>query len=314
MATPSLSPDQSAQTNYLLGIIITKLDNTTVLSLPEQPSQNKDLLSVRTNCLLYASLCCSILAAAGAMLAKEWLQTFETDGQVGAIQDQVLRRQRKINGVRQWQLEPMTRLLPTLLLVSVVFFFGGLIAYLFPVDDQTAGVVTAFAIVGAVFYLVTTFAAAIWDVCPYQTWVSKASKYLVQKTVLPPTRRAGRWLMRWLSGSSTDEPETESDDLTKTTHDREAEILNAQAACWLLETTSTLDDQKAAIRNLLTLSPDVCSSLVRDWYTYDQLLTLTGDLVRSWRDQPSPQTVLVAQQFSASLWHVCLGYARHSEK
>ncbi|KAG8964996.1 hypothetical protein FRC00_013772 [Tulasnella sp. 408] len=276
MATPSLSPDPSAQTNYLLGIIITKLDNTTVLSLPEQPSQNKDLLSVRTNCLLYASLCCSILAAVGAMLAKEWLQTFERDGQVGAIQDQVLRRQRKING--------------------------------------TAGVVTAFAIIGAVFYLVTTFAAAIWDVCPYQTWVSKGSKYLVQTTILPPTRRASRWLMRWFSGSSTEEPETESDDLTKTTHDREAEILNAQAACWLLETTSTLDDQKAAIRNLLTLSPDVCSSLVRDWYTYDQLLTLTGDLIRSWRDQPSPQTVLIAQQFSASLWHVCLGYARHSEK
>ncbi|KAG9033760.1 hypothetical protein FS837_002388 [Tulasnella sp. UAMH 9824] len=276
MAAPSLSPDPSAQTNYLLGIIITKLDNTTLLSLPEPPSQNKDLLSVRTNCLLYASLCCSILAAVGAMLAKEWLQTFERDGQIGAVQDQVLRRQRKING--------------------------------------TAGVVTAFAFVGAVFYLLTTFAAAIWDVCPYQTWVSKAGKYLVQTTILPPTRRAGGWLMRSLSGSSTDAPATESDDLEKTTQEHEAEILNAQAACWLLETTSTLEDQQAAIRNLLTLSPDVCSSLVRDWYTYDQLLTLTGDLIRSWRDQPSPQTVLIAQQFTASLWHVCLGYARHSEK
>lgn len=57
------------------------------------------------------------------MMAKEWLQSFKRDGQVSALQDQALRRQRKINGVLQWQLEPMNRLLPTLLLVSVVLFF-----------------------------------------------------------------------------------------------------------------------------------------------------------------------------------------------
>ncbi|KIO16565.1 hypothetical protein M407DRAFT_44220, partial [Tulasnella calospora MUT 4182] len=112
MTTPSLSPDPSAETNYLLRLLITKLDNTTFPSAPEPPSQSKVLISVRTNCLLYSSLCCSILAAVGAMLAKEWLQSFERDGQAGPLQDQVLRRQHKFNGVRQWQLEPMTRLLP----------------------------------------------------------------------------------------------------------------------------------------------------------------------------------------------------------
>ncbi|KAG9022371.1 hypothetical protein FS837_006423 [Tulasnella sp. UAMH 9824] len=309
MATPSLSPDPSAQTNYLLGVIITKLDNATTLSLPEAPSESKNLLSVRTNCLLYASLCCSILAAVGAMLAKEWLQTFERDGQTGALQDQVLRRQHKFNGVRQWKLEPMTRLLPTLLLVSVVLFFSGMIGFLWPTDNSTAGVVMAFAIGGAIFYLFTTCAAAIWDVCPYQTSVSKASKYLIQTTVLPFTR----WLVGGWSGLST--YVLVADDLKDTTRqDRDAGVLRAQAACWLLETTSKLDDQQAAIRNLLTLTPDVCSSLANDSYTYERLLSLTGDIIRSWRNASGKETALDAQQFSAALWHLCLGYPRHSEK
>ncbi|KAG8957375.1 hypothetical protein FRC00_004063 [Tulasnella sp. 408] len=312
MAAASLSPDPSAQTNYLLGVIITKLDNTTLLSLPKAPSQNKDLLSVRTNCLLYASLSCSILAAVGAMLAKEWLQIFERDAQIGALENQVLLRQHKFNGVRRWKLEPMTRLLPTLLLVSVVLFFSGVIGYLFPIDDSTAGVVMAFAIGGAIFYLFTTCAAAISDVCPYQTSVSKGGKYLIQKTLLLFRGSTNRSSVGHRSGLNTDRLGT--DDLTNATHDRDDEVLRAQAACWLLETTPNLGDQQAAIRNLLTLAPDVCSSLVHDWETYDRLVSLTGDIIRSWRIQSSKETALNAQQFSAALWHLCLGYTRHSEK
>ncbi|KAG8911571.1 hypothetical protein FRC01_005644, partial [Tulasnella sp. 417] len=177
MTTPSLSPDPSAETNYLLRVLITKLDNATFPSVPEPPSQGKDPISVRANCLLYSSLCCSILAAVGAMLAKEWLQSFERGGQVGPIHEQVLRRQHKFNGVRQWLLEPMTRLLPTILLISVVLFFFGLIEFLIPLDHSATGVVMAFANLGIIYYILTTAAGAIWDACPYQTSVSKAIKY-----------------------------------------------------------------------------------------------------------------------------------------
>ncbi|KAG8903080.1 hypothetical protein FRC01_009339, partial [Tulasnella sp. 417] len=107
MTTPSLSPDPAKETNYLLRVLITKLDNAKFPSVPELPSQGKDPISVRANCLLYSSLCCSILAAVGAMLAKEWLQSFERGGQMGPIHEQVLRRQHKFNGMRQWLLEPM---------------------------------------------------------------------------------------------------------------------------------------------------------------------------------------------------------------
>lgn len=42
--------------------------------------------AVRQNCTFFASLCCSLLAAAGAVLAKQWLQEYERTGQTGMVE------------------------------------------------------------------------------------------------------------------------------------------------------------------------------------------------------------------------------------
>ncbi|KAG8979372.1 hypothetical protein FRC05_008356 [Tulasnella sp. 425] len=86
-------------TNALLRLIVMKADNNTLsptdLSPPFSPSSN----SVIVNCLLYASLSCSLLAAVGAMMAKEWLQSFDRTGQTGPLEEQGRSRQNKFNGV-----------------------------------------------------------------------------------------------------------------------------------------------------------------------------------------------------------------------
>ncbi|KAG8914542.1 hypothetical protein FRC01_004019 [Tulasnella sp. 417] len=246
------------------------------------------------------------------MLAKEWLQSFERGGQVGPLQDQVLRRQHKFNGVRQWQLEPMTRLLPTLLLISVVFFFFGLIEFLIPLDDSAAGVIIAFSIVGGIFYIITTSAAAFWDACPYQTSVSKAIKYVFQEIVIPSIRRLGSWLARCLGSEESVTRLATFKGARRSDH--ETEILSAQAACWLLETTSSPKDQKMAVQNLIRLTPGVCSFLIHDWDTYERILKLAVEFIQTWQDKPEPDTVVAAQQFSAALLHLCVGYPRHATK
>ncbi|KAG8892659.1 hypothetical protein FRC01_014041, partial [Tulasnella sp. 417] len=246
------------------------------------------------------------------MLAKEWLQSFERGGQVGPLQDQVLRRQHKFNGVRQWQLEPMTRLLPTLLLISVVFFFFGLIEFLIPLDDSAAGVIIAFSIVGGIFYILTTSAAAFWDACPYQTSVSKAIKYVFEAIVIPFIRRLGSWLTRCFG--SEESVKRLSTFRGSGRSERDTEILSAQAACWLLETTSSPTDQKMAIQNLIRLTPGVCSFLIHDWDTYERMLKLAVQFIQTWQDKPEHDTVVAAQQFSAALLHLCVGYPRHATK
>lgn len=311
MATPSLSPDQSAETNYLLRILITKADNTTFGSEPQPPSQSKDPRLIAANCLLYSSLCCSILASVGAILAKEWLQNFERSGQVGPLQDQALLRQRKFNGVRKWNLEPIIRFLPTLLLLSVVLFFAGLTEFLFPVDPTAARVVMAFAIFGGILYLVSTFAAIVWTACPYKTSVSKGIGYLIQDIVLPSAKRASRWLARRFAPQ---EPSTESVKLQVPLEaNRDAEILNAQAACWLLETTSSFEDQQMIIQNLISLTPGAFHFLIHNSEIFQRLLLLAVNTIRTLHDQSGGQTVAPAQHFSTALLHMCVGSPKESK-
>ncbi|KIO28231.1 hypothetical protein M407DRAFT_72126, partial [Tulasnella calospora MUT 4182] len=112
---------------------------------PFAPSPN----SVIFNCSLYASLSCSLLAAMGAMMAKEWLQSFDRTGQTGPLEEQGRSRQRKFNGVQQWHLESIIRSLPNVLLLSVILFFAGICLFLFPVNRAVAGVVIAFPAAGA---------------------------------------------------------------------------------------------------------------------------------------------------------------------
>lgn len=310
MASPSLSPDPSAETNYLLRLLVTKFDNNTFASAPQPPSQGKDPLSVGVNCLLYSSLCCSILASVGAILAKEWLQNFERSGQVGPLQDQALLRQRKFNGARKWKLEPMVRSLPTLLLISVVLFFAGLTGFLFPVDHFSAGVVMAFAILGGIFYFLTTCAAIIWSACPYQTSVSKGVKYTIQSIALPAIERLSSWLARRFASK---EPSTELAKLAVplgTSHD--TEVLHAQAACWLLETTSSFEDQQMIIQNLISLTPGAFTFLIDNSEVFHRLLALAVNTIRTWQNQPSSQAILPAQHFSTALLHMCVGSPKES--
>ncbi|KIO23354.1 hypothetical protein M407DRAFT_46950, partial [Tulasnella calospora MUT 4182] len=135
---PNLSPNPSDETNNLLRLLVMRTDNNTLTPADLLPPFSADSNSILVNCLLYASLSCSLLAAVGAMMAKEWLQSFDRTGQTGPLEDQALLRQRKFNGIQQWHLEAVIKFLPNLLLLSVVFFFIGVCLFLFPINTIVA--------------------------------------------------------------------------------------------------------------------------------------------------------------------------------
>ncbi|KIO32699.1 hypothetical protein M407DRAFT_66471, partial [Tulasnella calospora MUT 4182] len=130
----NLSPNPSDETNNLLRLLVMRTDNNTLTPADLVPPFSPDSNSIIVNCLLYASLSCSLLAAVGAMMAKEWLQSFDRTGQTGPLEEQARFRQRKFNGVQQWHLEAVTKFLPNLLLLSVIFFFVGVCLFLFPIN------------------------------------------------------------------------------------------------------------------------------------------------------------------------------------
>ncbi|KIO30949.1 hypothetical protein M407DRAFT_68625, partial [Tulasnella calospora MUT 4182] len=134
LTMPSLSPDPMDKTNTLLELLVRKVDNSTVTTADLSPPFSPQSNCVTTNCLLYASLSCSLLAAMGAMLAKEWLQNFDRTGQVGPLEEQARTRQRKFHALQRWHSEEIVLFLPNLLILSVLFFFAGLAIYVLPIN------------------------------------------------------------------------------------------------------------------------------------------------------------------------------------
>lgn len=290
MSTPSLYPDPGAETNYLLRLLITKLDNTTLPFALEQPSQNKDPLAAATNWLVYSSLSCSILVAVGAMLAKEWLQNFDRTGRIGPHKEQVFRRHQKFKGVQQWQLERMVYLLPTLLLISVEFFWCGLIGFIFPVNQYVSGTVMALVTLGGIFYPLTTSAAVIWDTCPYQTLVSRVAAYWVRTIVTPSIGPLSQLLKRLMGPRAL----VNLSVLKTNRQDHEISLLSLQLARRLFETASGVEDQLVAIQNLISLGPDVCSPLIHDRNIFERMLSLSVHVIQTWQNKPSDETSFIA--------------------
>lgn len=171
---PALSADASSETNALPRLLVVKVDNTTLTPSGLSPAFTPDSRSVLENCLLYSSLCCSLLAAVGAMLGKEWLQSFDRSGQAGPLEQQGRSRQRKYNGVQQWHLETIILFLSNILLLSILLFLNGLALFLFSVNKAVAAVVIAFMVLGATLSSATYVAGATSSLCPYQTAVSWA--------------------------------------------------------------------------------------------------------------------------------------------
>ncbi|KAG8921731.1 hypothetical protein FRC01_000100 [Tulasnella sp. 417] len=171
---PDLSPNPSDETNALLRLLVMRADNNTLTPSDLAPPFSANPNSITVNCLLYASLSCSLLAAVGAMMAKEWLQSFDRTGQTGPLEEQARFRQRKFNGVQEWHLEAVIKFLPNLLLLSVILFFAGICLFLFPINTIVAGIVIAFSGIGAIFSGIVIVAGAASLACPYQSAASNA--------------------------------------------------------------------------------------------------------------------------------------------
>ncbi|KAG8872798.1 hypothetical protein FRB97_007343 [Tulasnella sp. 331] len=172
-----LSPNPADQTNILLLQLLVNNFNNTLSAADKTPQSQASITAarvdaVRQNCVFFASLCCSLLAAFGAVVAKQWLISYERTGQVGTTKDQVVRRAQKFAGAEAWGLRPIVETLPGLLLISLALFFAALTDYLWTIDKGVGLVLLGFSAAGALSYGFTVLAAAFYPTCPYQTSVS----------------------------------------------------------------------------------------------------------------------------------------------
>ena len=84
----NLLPDPNQQTEALLRIIALSINATAVALLPDPfPVQiDTSPITIWVECLLHASIVCSLFAAIGAVLGKQWLNHYMSVGERGTIE------------------------------------------------------------------------------------------------------------------------------------------------------------------------------------------------------------------------------------
>ncbi|KAG8842793.1 hypothetical protein FRB96_004730 [Tulasnella sp. 330] len=171
-AMSALSPNPADQTNYLLQYLIINGTNPSITTGDLAMPFPVDKSAVRQNCLFFASLCCSVLAAGGAVLAKQWLQEYARTQQTGSVDQQVKKRAERFAGAEKWGLYVVVKILPLLLLGSVALFFYALADSLLSVNHTVAYVIWGFGVAGIAAYVFTVVVAVVYAAYPYRTAVS----------------------------------------------------------------------------------------------------------------------------------------------
>ncbi|KAG8939856.1 hypothetical protein FRC03_005946 [Tulasnella sp. 419] len=168
-AYKDLKEDQAETTNELLRVLIHNQvhanDPISLISTSFTASTHK----TRVNALFFASLCCSLFTAFGAVLGKQWLNHYKREGRRMMPAHRARERQRKFMGLDFWRLEQVVEMLPILLQISLFFFFAALVEFIWLLNATVAGVITSFAIISVCFFIITTAIAVLSPSSPFQT-------------------------------------------------------------------------------------------------------------------------------------------------
>ena len=176
-----LKPDYEGMNNTLLEMLL----NATTGSLPAGSAASvprwsgPDPVIVRVQCILYATLCATLLAAFLAMLGKQWLNRYRQNETRGSTVDRSRVRERKLTGIETWKFHVVMESLPLILQCALVLLGSALSRYLWEVNRWVSSVVIGFACFGFLFYLFI-FAASIFSFdCPFQTPFSLLIRFAI---------------------------------------------------------------------------------------------------------------------------------------
>ncbi|PVF96693.1 hypothetical protein CPB86DRAFT_662180, partial [Serendipita vermifera] len=126
--------------------------------------------AVSVNCLFFASLSASIMAALASVVSLQWVAEYDTAiSRTGSSpEDRARRRQFRYGGMEKWKMKEIIAALPILLYCSLVLFFVGLAQWMWSIHKTVGEVVFGGTMLGGVFYLVTTILAVVFPSCPYR--------------------------------------------------------------------------------------------------------------------------------------------------
>jgi hypothetical protein len=126
---------------------------------------------VAVNCLFFASLSTSLVAALAAVVARQWVADYDATITRGGSspEERAKSRQFRYDGIVWWKMSEVISALPLLLYCSDFLFFGGLILWMWEIHHSVGVVVAAGAVTALLFYGVSTILAVAFVSAPFRT-------------------------------------------------------------------------------------------------------------------------------------------------
>ena len=160
-------------TNVLVDVMIFNTNNLangthTPYTAPEfQPS----FWAITVNCLFFASLSTSLVAALASVVALQWVADYDAAITRGGSspEDRAKRRQFRYAGVIWWKMSEIIAALPLLIYCSVALFFAGLIVWMLAVHQIVGLVTVGGSALAVAFYGISTVLSVLFVSAPFRT-------------------------------------------------------------------------------------------------------------------------------------------------
>ncbi|CCA74905.1 hypothetical protein PIIN_08875 [Serendipita indica DSM 11827] len=204
-----LQEDTGETTRDILLTVSRQLANTSTPAF-EHDEFTQETWAVRVNYYFFTSISCSLVAALGAVLALQWIGSYDFGLIKSSVKSRAIQRQLRYNGIEKWRLAQLISALPLLIYISVFLFFVGLADWLWHIHRRVAGIVISGLTIAGLLYIIT-HAICIFDICaPFRTPASRSIPYII--------RKFHRWLFdaachfnKWLRGERRKKPQRPQD-------------------------------------------------------------------------------------------------------
>ncbi|PVF91024.1 hypothetical protein CPB86DRAFT_456233, partial [Serendipita vermifera] len=139
--------------------------------------------AVIVNGLLFTSLSCSLIAALLAVLALQWVASYDMGLNTSSARKRALQRHTRWTGIERWKMGEIIASLPLLIFVSLFLFFIGIADWLWHMNRAISGIVIGGIGIGCLLYMITNLISIIQLDAPFRTPVSKGLVPLYRGTI-----------------------------------------------------------------------------------------------------------------------------------
>jgi hypothetical protein len=203
-----MQPDPGDTTNVLLLklIQITANPNAVHDISNLSSSDGYSSLTVCMQTFAYTSLVFSVLAASGAVLGKQWLNSYKAARGGGSLEERCMRRQMKLDGLEKFRLRTLLQAFLVFLQIALLLFSISLCIKTWTERVMISGFMICGTAAGIVFYLWTTVVSVWSPHSPFWTPGSKpagAISKIFTGATSPPNISDKSSAIRWIIETST---------------------------------------------------------------------------------------------------------------